>query len=44
MVYKMNKALETAERVMGRRNKELSEAEKEILEHVFEETNCSRNY
>jgi UDP-N-acetylglucosamine diphosphorylase/glucosamine-1-phosphate N-acetyltransferase len=44
MVYKMNKALETAQRVMERRNKELTIAEKVILEHIFEETKCSRNY
>ena len=34
-VYKLDKALETAKRVMARRNIELNEVEKEILTHVF---------
>ena len=36
--YKTAKAFEVAERVMSRRNVEFPEEEKEILEHVFEET------
>jgi UDP-N-acetylglucosamine diphosphorylase/glucosamine-1-phosphate N-acetyltransferase len=34
-VYKLEKALDTARRVLQRRNMELSEAESKILEHVF---------
>jgi UDP-N-acetylglucosamine diphosphorylase/glucosamine-1-phosphate N-acetyltransferase len=34
-VYKLDKALETAERVMARRNIELNTVEKEILTHIF---------
>jgi hypothetical protein len=34
-VYKLDKALETAERVMARRNIELNSVEKEILTHIF---------
>lgn len=37
--YKTNKAFETAELVMKRRQKELTENDKEILNHVFEMTN-----
>ena len=36
--YKLDKALETAQRVMARRNIELNETEKEILTHVFNVT------
>lgn len=38
VVYKLDKALETAQRVMARRNIELNETEKEILAHVFNMT------
>jgi UDP-N-acetylglucosamine diphosphorylase/glucosamine-1-phosphate N-acetyltransferase len=34
-VYKLDKALETAQRVMARRNLELNSVEKEILTHIF---------
>jgi UDP-N-acetylglucosamine diphosphorylase/glucosamine-1-phosphate N-acetyltransferase len=34
-VYKLDKALETAGRVMARRNLELNSVEKEILTHIF---------
>jgi UDP-N-acetylglucosamine diphosphorylase/glucosamine-1-phosphate N-acetyltransferase len=34
-VYKLDKALETAQRVMARRNVELNSVEKEILTHIF---------
>jgi UDP-N-acetylglucosamine diphosphorylase/glucosamine-1-phosphate N-acetyltransferase len=36
--HELNKALETAERVMGRRHIELTEADKEILKHIFDST------
>lgn len=36
--YQLNKALETAERVMARRNRKLEEADRHILSHVFEIT------
>lgn len=41
--YKLDKALETAKRVMGRRNVELNEVEKGILTHVFTITAASKN-
>ncbi len=44
ITYKLDKALETAERVMARRGKKLSEADKEILKSVFEETAAYRNF
>jgi len=37
--YKYEAAMETAERVMARRNVKLDEIEKEILKSVFDETN-----
>ncbi|MEO2127671.1 MAG: GlmU family protein [Christiangramia sp.] len=37
-VYKLDKVFETAELVLKRRNLELTDADKNILEHVFEET------
>ncbi|WP_197043937.1 GlmU family protein [Aureispira sp. CCB-QB1] len=43
-IYQFKKAMETAERVMQRRNKELDEIELAILKHVFEETNVNRKY
>jgi len=36
--YKLNKAFETAELVLSRRNKELDDIEKAILEEVFKQT------
>lgn len=39
---KLSKALETAERVMSRRNVVLTEVDKEILSHIFEATAPSR--
>ena len=36
--YKTDKAFEVAEKVMARREIELSREDKDILEHVFEET------
>jgi hypothetical protein len=37
-VYKFEKALATARRVMARRNKELSQAEIAVLQEIFELT------
>jgi len=42
--YKMNKVFEVAEVVMKRRNIELDEQEKNILQHVFDITSQYRNY
>ena len=42
--YKTNKVFEVAEVVMSRRNQVFDEQEKDILEHVFEETKQYRNY
>jgi UDP-N-acetylglucosamine diphosphorylase/glucosamine-1-phosphate N-acetyltransferase len=35
MTYRLDKAMETANRMMGRRNKHLSAAEEKMLEHIF---------
>ncbi|MEN8856889.1 MAG: GlmU family protein [Flavobacteriaceae bacterium] len=43
-VYQINKVFEVAEVVMKRRNLVLSDQDKKILEHVFEETSKYRNY
>ncbi len=42
--YKTNKVFEVADVVMKRRGIEFDEREKQILEHVFEETKQYRNY
>ncbi|CAM1363060.1 UDP-N-acetylglucosamine diphosphorylase/glucosamine-1-phosphate N-acetyltransferase [Tenacibaculum sediminilitoris] len=42
--YKTNKVFEVAEVVMKRRGIEFDEREKQILEHVFEETKIYRSY
>lgn len=42
--YQMDKAMETADRVLGRRNKKLDETEAAILKHIFEETKEYRKY
>ncbi|MFL5752485.1 MAG: GlmU family protein, partial [Bacteroidia bacterium] len=42
--YKLHKALEVAERVMSRRNVNLSQADREILTHVFEYSKRYRVY
>ena len=42
--YQLRKVFEVADVVMKRRNTELSEEDKNILEHVFEETSKYRNY
>lgn len=41
-VYKFERAMETAARVMARRGKELSDAEKAMLKAVFEQTGGAR--
>ena len=43
-VYKTAKAFETAEAMMKRRRVEFDEADKAILEHVFEESSSLRRY
>jgi UDP-N-acetylglucosamine diphosphorylase/glucosamine-1-phosphate N-acetyltransferase len=43
-VYKTEKALETAEKVLGRRNMALSQVEKDIFHHIFESTKKFRTY
>jgi UDP-N-acetylglucosamine diphosphorylase/glucosamine-1-phosphate N-acetyltransferase len=43
-VYQLNKAFKTAEIVMGRRNLELDETERSILEEVFKRTEEFRNF
>ncbi len=40
--YRLDKATATAERVIARRGREMSEAEKAVLAHVFEETKPNR--
>jgi UDP-N-acetylglucosamine diphosphorylase/glucosamine-1-phosphate N-acetyltransferase len=42
--YKLQKAIETAERVMGRRNVIFSDMDKEILSHIFETSAQSREW
>jgi len=40
--YQLNRAMETANRMMGRRNKKLSAAETEMYRHIFEATEKQR--
>lgn len=40
--FQLNKMLDTAERVLGRRSKKLEEADKKILKHLFESTAGNR--
>ncbi len=42
--YKMEKVFETAEKVMSRRKKSLTDSDKIILEHIFHETAIYRNW
>ena len=42
--YKLNKALETIEKVFERRAKKLEQNEKLMLEHIFNSTQEQRNY
>lgn len=44
MVYRFEKAMEVAEKVMERRNKQLDEVEKAILKEVFDRTTNYRNF
>lgn len=41
--YKLERALDTANRMMGRRKKELSEAEIAMYQHIFEQTTKQRD-
>ncbi|MCD6063332.1 MAG: glucose-phosphate thymidylyltransferase, partial [Flavipsychrobacter sp.] len=41
--YRFEKATETANRMMGRRNKELSEAEIKVLQYIFDKTKSQRD-
>lgn len=41
-IYQLNKALEVAEQAMQRRSQPLTEVDKAILTHVFEQTHASR--
>lgn len=41
-VYKLNKALDTAKKVMGRRNKQMSEEEEKLFTYIFEMTKDER--
>lgn len=40
--FQLNKAFETASKVMARRNKQLDDVEKNILKHVFEQSQQNR--
>jgi len=44
ITYKLDKALETAERVMARRHKKLSDQDKNLFKSIFEETSSHRNF
>ncbi len=44
IVYQTNKAFDVAKTVMARRNIELSDTDKAILSHIFEETKQYRNF
>jgi UDP-N-acetylglucosamine diphosphorylase/glucosamine-1-phosphate N-acetyltransferase len=41
--YRLEKAMETANRMMGRRSKQLTEAETNILQYIFDKTKAQRN-
>ena len=43
VAYNLDKAMDTANRMMMRRNKQLSQAEKSVLLHVFNQTEKQRN-
>jgi len=43
VIYNIGKAIETANRMMERRGLALSEAEKEVLQHIFEQTANARS-
>lgn len=42
VIYTINKAIETANRMMERRNLKLTDAEIEVLQHVYEQTSEAR--
>jgi UDP-N-acetylglucosamine diphosphorylase/glucosamine-1-phosphate N-acetyltransferase len=44
MVYRFEKAMEVAAKVMERRSKKLDEVEMSILKHIFDETATHRNF
>jgi UDP-N-acetylglucosamine diphosphorylase/glucosamine-1-phosphate N-acetyltransferase len=41
--YDINRAMETANRMMGRRDRQLNEAERKMFAHIFEQTKGQRN-
>lgn len=41
--YRLDRAIDTANRMMGRRNKSLSDAEKKIFQHIFDLTISQRD-
>lgn len=41
--YRIDKAMDTANRMMGRRNKQLSNAELKILQHIYDNTEKQRS-
>jgi UDP-N-acetylglucosamine diphosphorylase/glucosamine-1-phosphate N-acetyltransferase len=43
-VYQINKALETAEKVLARRSLPLTTEDTEIFNHIFEQTKAQRNF
>ncbi len=42
--YQLNKAKDTAERVIHRKNEDFTEADKQIMDHIFEITKKYRNF
>jgi hypothetical protein len=43
VTYKMERAMETANRMMGRRNKQLSPAELQMYQFIYEKTQYQRD-
>lgn len=43
VMYRFDKAVETANRMMGRRGKELSEGEAAVLRHIYEQGSRNTN-
>ena len=41
--YRLDRAMDTANRMMGRRNKQLSDADKQMLQTIFDKTAAQRN-
>lgn len=44
VTYKLERALDTARRMMARRNKELTKAEEDMYLHIFEQTKPQRDF